>query len=118
MKYSQAEKYIRDALWCVQHLRSIAEEDIIDGKPAMRAAVSHTIPWVFDEEKTLMHPLLTMVERMDKGGKIAGQEFYNIMFVIWKWAEIVSIKRMMSYQDPTMAFPEPDIKWLLGWEPE
>lgn len=117
MKHSKAAEYIREALWCVQHLRSVAEEDIIGDSKAMRAAVQGTIPWVFSDDKTLLKPLLTMVERLDNGGKISGMEFYNIMTVIHRFAPIVNIKLKMSTRGDD-SFPEPQMEWILGWEEE
>lgn len=117
MKHSQAEEFIRKALWCVQRLRSIAEEDIIDGDPAMRKAVQTTSPWVHDEEKSLMNPLLLLVERLDKGGKVSGMEFYNIMTVIHKFAPDINIKLRFSTNNDE-SFPEPKMEWILGWDEE
>lgn len=117
MKHSEAEKYIREALWCVQHLRSIAEEDVIQGHEGMRKAVQGTMPWVFSDDTTLLKPLLIMVERLDNGGRISGMEFYNIMTVIHRFAEIVNIKLKFA-TNGTDSFPEPKIEWVIGWDAE
>ena len=118
MKHSQAEHYIREALWCVQHLISIQKEQgqYIFGEAYDRVAAD-LMPWVFHPEKTLLHPLLQLTERMDNGGQVTGMEFYNIMFVIWRWGDIINIKLQMSTNNEEQ-FPEPDPKWIMGWEPE
>lgn len=117
MKHSEAEKYIRNAFWCVQHLRSIAEEDLIQGDKAMRKAVQGTIPWVFSDDKTLLHPLTKIVERLDNGGKVSGMEFYNIMTAIHRFAEVINLKLMFSTHGDDK-FPEPKMEWVLGWDEE
>jgi hypothetical protein len=114
MKHSEAEKLIRDALWCVQRSRSISNEQS-EGDEALRRVQRFLEPKVHDEAY-LLKPLLKLVERLDNGGKLAPIEFYNIMTVIHHWGASVQVAYIMESEGK--AFPEPSIQWMRGWEPD
>ena len=115
MQYKEAETIIRNALWCVQKVRSISEEQA-ENDPTMYRVQRFLEPKIHDD-RWMLNPLLKMVERMDGGGAITPQEFYNMMFIIDRWAESVQVSYILATENIN-GFPIPDIQWRRGWEQE
>jgi hypothetical protein len=111
MKHSQAEKIIRNALFCTQKNRSIVSENL--------EGVSERVKRFFEpkthDERWLLKPLLKITEQIEDGKQIKPMDFYNIMVIIYKFAPELQI---LAAAHELPDFPEPDIAWLKGCEQE
>lgn len=112
MKQSDAQKWVRRALWATQKARSDLME-MAGSDKVMQAIQADLMPWIMEEDR-LLNPLLKVVERIDNGGEVRGQELYNFMYVIHTWAAPVQMCQLLS--DERTEFPRPDVRWNLGWE--
>lgn len=115
MKHSEAAEIIRNALWCVQKVRSISDEQS-EGDPVLKRVQNFLEPKIHDD-RYMLKPLLKLVERLDAGGEVAPMEFYNMMVMIDRWGASVKVSYALAKEDGS-TLPEPDIQWLRGWEQE
>jgi hypothetical protein len=111
MKHSQAETFIRNALFCTQKNRSISSENL--------EGVSTRVRRFFEpkthDERWLLNPLLKIIENLESGKPIKPMDFYNIMTIISKFAPELQV---IGAAHELPEFPEPDNNWLRGWEKE
>lgn len=115
MKHSKASIFIRNALFCVQKVRSISAENE-QNDPGLYRVQQFLEPKIFDD-RYLLSPLLKIVDRLDNGGRIEPIEFYNIMTIIDRWAQSVEAEYVIQAENLN-GFPKPDIQWMRGWDAE
>ena len=115
MKHSEAAEIIRNALFCVQKVRSISEEQS-EGDPVLKRVQRFLEPKIHDDAY-MLNPLLKLVARLDDGGQITPMEFYNMMTIMDKWGASVQVSYALAMGDGS-TLPEPDVQWIRGWETE
>lgn len=121
MKYSQAEKIVRNLLPIVQKFRSSAREAVEHLAPegtsskVIDMALLDMYPWVFNDER-LIRALSILNDRLDDGGIVTGMEFYNLMTIFYRFepAAMFAIETAFNIK-----LPQPDIRWSIDqWDPE
>lgn len=113
MKHSEAVETLRRLMFVVQKTRS-NQNEFMHGYDYGVEMLEELQPWVHGK-KSILPGLEKVINRVDGGGMIDPQEFYNFMFIVDRFAPQLNMIASILSQS---VFPIPDVKWLRGWNPE
>jgi hypothetical protein len=106
MTQSEAREILQKAMRAFQRYRSTSMELGV-GEAFFAKSMW---PWVYGDKC----PLPAIVKMLDRE-KIVPQEFYNIMFILYKFTPEVKMQGEIEQvlNDVRFEFPTPDIRWLV-----
>ena len=112
MTQSEAREILEKAMRAFQRFRSISRETagtLTNDQSVIAEALEFINPWVNGNKC----PLPAM-QKMLAGDKIEPQAFYNIMYILHKFApEVKAVAEMEHISNGVQfEFPTPDIRWL------
>lgn len=105
MDQAEAMKHLQAMMVTLQRYRSIIRENISGIEGFNDEMLATLYPWVFGAKC----PLIALQATLAKGS-VSGSEFYNYMFIIYKFAPELKIIRLIESQEK---FPEPDTNWIM-----
>lgn len=117
MKHSDVVRHLRAMLFALQRARSITKEELVNAgwpEKTVQSVLENLMPWIHGN-KCPVPALVSMLDRVDDGGRIDGMDFYNLVTVATLLQPILRFLIVTIGNDPD--FPEwPDIQWAKGLE--
>lgn len=106
MNAAEAMKVVEDLTFVLQRMRSISNETLDIGDPAVTQHVLEDLqPWVHGPKS-----LLIACEKVLDRGTITPQELYNLCTVAHRLQPEIAVHGIAAERP----IPEPDVAWLTG----
>lgn len=113
MKHSEAVETLRQLMFVVQKTRS-NQSEFMQKRDDGVEILEELQPWIHGK-KSILPGLEKVMNRVDDGGMIEPQEFYNFMYIVDRFAPQLNMIAAILKQSE---FPIPDAQWMRGWSPE
>lgn len=113
MKKSQAIQYSEYLLKTLQKFRSNAAEDLPED-------IQHLLPSLYPWTKgpnNILQSLTDWLDRAAAGKEITPMEFYNWMVIAHLREPMIAACSLLINGNKG-ALPEPNVHWVMGWDPE